>query len=94
MPITLPKKLPAPLMPAPPEMVTAERVQEMLAARDAQWSERLEDMAKRLLSVMVAQSNKVQKPDQKPESPRKPVRVRFEMDRDGMPIGFTITPEK
>lgn len=78
-------------MPAAPATLTATEVQSMLAARDAEWSARLEDMAKRLLSVVVAQSNK---PVPAAAAPRKPVRVKFEMDRDGMPIGFTITTEK
>jgi hypothetical protein len=87
MPIMIQKKPtePAPLMPAPPDIITADKVQAMLSARDVMWSARLEDMAKRLLAAMATKST---------DAKRQPMRVTFDMDKNGMPTGFTITPEK
>ncbi|MEF8755932.1 MAG: hypothetical protein V5B60_18700 [Accumulibacter sp.] len=90
MPILLPRKQqPAEPPPKPelPPALTEAAVRDLLAARDAMWGARLEDMSKRMLSVIAAR-------DAKQDKPRKPVRVRFEMNSDGMPVGFTITPQE
>lgn len=88
MPIVVPKKAkpdapaasPAP-MAADPGITRAE-LTAILAERDAKWSKALAEVTKMLRDAIP-----------KPE-PRKPVKVKFDLDGHGNPEGFTITPEK
>ena len=86
MPIVVPKKpkaptaQPAPVAPSESGITRAE-LKAILAERDAVWSKALAALNKRLLESMP-----------KP-APRKPVKVKFDLDNLGNPQGFTITPE-
>jgi hypothetical protein len=76
----------------PEETLTADQVKIMIAERDAEWSLRLENMAKSVMNIV--SKLKLNKDQPVAELKRKPVRVKFEVNSDGMPIGFTINQEK
>lgn len=90
MPVRIPKPEPKPVQPAKPapSYVTPAQLTKLLAERDAEWSKRLEDMAKSLLSAMAAKPVPAEKPERKG-----PVRVKFETDSAGVPTGFTINKD-
>lgn len=87
MPVIVPKPaalLAAPAAPPPEPGITKAELDAILAERDAVWSKLLDTTTKMLLASMP-------KPQAAP--PRKPIRVKFDLDNRNNPTGFTITPE-
>jgi hypothetical protein len=75
---------PAPIAPPPEPGITRAELDAILAERDAMWAKLLDTTTR----VLMASIPKPQAP-----TPRKPIKVKFDLDNRNNPTGFTITPE-
>jgi hypothetical protein len=87
MPVRILKPVPvAEAQPAPSAPLTRDDVQQMLAARDAEWMRRLQAMTDSFTSALAAV-----KPQ--PAPTRKGARIKFTYDNHGAITGADVLPK-